>query len=207
MKKIALLAAIISIVVNCLSAQERDQLHFGLKVGANYSNVYDIKGQDFTADNKFGLAAGLFVSIPLGEILGVRPEVLFSQKGYESNGSVLGVGYKITHTANFIDVPILLELKPADFITIVAGPQYSYLISQKNTFSSSLFSGQQQQNFDNTNIRKNILCFIGGIDLNVKPLVIGLRAGWDILHNNGDGTSTSPRYKNVWYQATLGFRF
>src|SRR5450759_311149 len=46
-----------------IDAQERDQVHFGLKVGANYSNVYDIsgvnlqnltgkdnKGQDFTAN-------------------------------------------------------------------------------------------------------------------------------------------------------------
>ena len=41
-----------------IDAQERDQVHFGLKVGANYSNVYDIKGQDFTANYKWGLAGG-----------------------------------------------------------------------------------------------------------------------------------------------------
>ena len=147
------------------------------------------------------------MSIPLGEYLGVRPELLYSGKGYESTGNFLGNGYKITHSSNFIDVPILLEIKPVKYITVVAGPQYSYLINQKNEFSSSLLTVQQQKDFDQTNIRKNILCFLGGLDFNISPAVIGLRAGWDFLNNNGDGTSTSPRYRNVWYQATIGIMF
>ncbi len=68
MKKIILIAAMLVIVANYIDAQERDQIHFGLKVGANYSNVYDIKGQDFTADYKWGMAGGIFVSIPLGDV-------------------------------------------------------------------------------------------------------------------------------------------
>lgn len=207
MKKIILIAAMLVIVANYINAQERDQVHFGLKVGTNYSNVYDIKGEDFTADHKWGLAGGLFVSIPLGEYLGVRPEILYSEKGYESTGSFLGSSYKITHSSNFIDIPILLEIKPAKYITVVAGPQYSYLINQKNKFSSSLFTAQQQNDFDQINIRKNTLCFLGGLDFNISRAVIGLRAGWDVLNNNGDGTSSSPRYRNVWYQATLGVMF
>jgi hypothetical protein len=190
-----------------MKAQDRDQFHFGLKAGANYSNVYDIKGQDFTADYKFGFAGGIFIAIPLGNYFGIEPEILYSQKGYESNGSILGASYKITHSADYIDIPILLQIKPSDFLTIVAGPQYSYLISTKNKFNSSLLSAQQQQDFDNINIRKNILGVTGGLDFNIMNLVIGTRVGWDVLHNNGDGTSSNPRYRNMWYQATLGFRF
>ena len=207
MKKIILIVPILIIVANYIDAQERDLVHFGLKIGANYSNVYDIKGQDFTANYKWGLAGGIFVSIPMGEYLGIRPELLYSEKGYESTGNFLGSGYKITHSSNFIDVPILLEIKPVKYITVVAGPQYSYLINQKNEFCSSLLTVQQQKDFDQTNIRKNILCFLGGLDFNISPAVIGLRAGWDFLNNNGDGTSTSPRYRNVWYQATIGIMF
>jgi hypothetical protein len=36
----------------------------------------------------------------------------------------------------------------------------------------------------------------------MNNIVIGARAGWDLLNNKGDGTSTTPRYKNMWYQAT-----
>lgn len=218
MKKIFLIVTVLTIFSAYSSAQDsddhdrddRDQrslVHFGLKAGANYSNVYDIKGQDFTADFKYGLAAGLYLGLPLGKYLGIRPEILYSQRGYESTGSVLGAGYKITHSADFVDIPLLLEIKPVEFVTIVAGPQYSYLIHQKNAFTNSFLTAQQEQTFDNINIRKNTLCFTAGLDLNISHLVIGTRFGFDLLQNNGDGTSTNPRYRNLWYQATLGVRF
>ena len=60
--------------------------------------------------------------------------------------------------------------------------------------------------FSNDTLRKNIFGLTGGIDLNFNHLVAGLRAGWDVK-NNGDGTSDTPRYKNMLYQATLGYRF
>ncbi len=207
MKKTILIAAIFSIFTFCVNAQDRDQPHFGIKGGVNYSNVYDIKGQDFSADFKLGFAGGLFVAIPLGELFGIQPEILYSQKGYISKGSILGSSYKITHTSDYIDIPILLQIKPSDYITIVAGPQYSYLVSTKNKFENSILNIQDQKDFDNTNIRKNILAVVGGLDFNIEHVVIGTRVGYDIMNNNGDGTSTSPRYRNLWIQATLGFKF
>ena len=68
----------------------REKLSFGIKAGANYSNVYDSEGEDFVADAKFGLAVGGFVSIPLGKFIGVQPEILFSQKGFKSSGTYFG---------------------------------------------------------------------------------------------------------------------
>ena len=32
------------------------------------------------------------------------------------------------------------------------------------------------------------------------------KAGWDVQNNHGDDTSTTPTYRNAWYQATIGFR-
>lgn len=209
MKKIMLI--IISLVTLICYAraqdEERNKVQFGLKIGANYSNVYDVSGQDFAADYKVGLATGIFVGIPIGKYFGIRPEFLYSQKGYKSTGNVLGLAYKITHSADFLDVPILFEIKPTGYVTVVAGPQYSFLLRHSNNFSSSLLTAQEQQDFDNVNLRKNILCFTGGIDFNIQHVIIGTRVGWDLLHNNGDGTSTRPRYRNLWYQATLGLRF
>jgi hypothetical protein len=48
---------------------------------------------------------------------------------------------------------------------------------------------------------------VGGVDFNVNNLVLGLRAAWDIKKNEGDGNSSTPRYKNMLFQATVGFRF
>lgn len=92
-------------------------------------------------------------------------------------------------------------------LTILVGPQFSFLVNEKNLFTSTTASVLQEQTFKNDNVRKNTLCLTGGVDVNVSSFVIGARAGWDVQNNNGDGTSTTPRYKNVWYQATIGFRF
>ena len=189
------------------TADKREQLHFGLKAGANYSNVYDSKGEDFVADAKFGLVGGAFISIPFGKYFGIQPEVLFSQKGYKAMGTFLGSTYSMTRTTDYIDVPLLLVFKPIENISIVFGPQYSYLLKQKDAFTGGTISSTQEQIYTNDNIRKNTFCLTGGLDLNMNHIILGLRTGWDMKNNNGDGTSTTPRYKNVWYQATLGFRF
>jgi hypothetical protein len=184
----------------------RDKLSIGLKIGANLSNVYDSEGDQFNADSKLGLAAGAFVSIPIVKYLGIQPEILFSQKGFKGSGSILGSDYSFTRTTNYIDVPLLVAFKPISTLTILAGPQYSYLVKQKYVFNSALVNLDQEEKFSNDNIQKNILCFIGGFDINLNQIVIGARAGWDLHTNNGDGTSDTPRYKNMWYQATIGVR-
>ena len=104
-------------------------------------------------------------------------------------------------------MPIFFAFKPIEFLTLLAGPQYSYLLKQEKVFTNSFITSDQVQNFKDNNIRKNTFCFVMGGDITMKHFVIGARAGWDLFNNNGDGTSTDPRYKNVWYQGTFGFRF
>jgi hypothetical protein len=212
MKKVILVFAFATCMFGSMFAQKnsadfREKLSFGVKAGVNLSNVYDSQGEQFNADSKLGLAAGVFVALPLGKYFGIQPEILFSQKGYKGSGSILGSDYSFSYTSNYIDVPLLLAFKPISLITIVAGPQYSFLIKDNYTFNSTLINVDQENVFENDNIRKNTLSFLGGIDFNLNRIVIGTRVGWDLQANKGDGTSETPRYKNIWYQATIGFRF
>lgn len=188
-------------------ADNREAMSFGLKAGVNYSNVYDSESQNFVADSKFGFAGGAFVTIPFGKFIGIQPELLFSQKGFKSSGTYLGSTYNMTRTTNYIDVPILFAVKPAKEVTLLFGPQFSYLTSQKDDFTGGSISSTQQQDFNNDNIRKNTFCLTGGLDFTLNNLVLGLRTGWDVKNNDGDGNSTTPRYKNMWHQLSLGFRF
>lgn len=209
-KKIALLCLLASPVATIAQSDEtdiRERLTFGLKVGTNYSNVYDSEGEEFDADAKFGFVGGAFVAIPIGKLIGIQPEILFSQKGFRASGNILGGNYEINRTTNYLDVPVFFLVKPLEFVTIMAGPQFSYLISQKDVFSNGVTTIEQEQEFENDDVRKNTLCFVGGIDLTMKHFVVGARGGWDLFNNNGDGTSTTPRYKNVWVQATVAYRF
>jgi hypothetical protein len=183
------------------------RFYIGLKGGVNYSNVYDSEGENFEADSKFGFVGGVFMAIPLGRYVGLQPEVLFSQRGFHGTGTLLGSNYKVTRTSNYIDIPLMLALKAGRGITFMAGPQFSYLLKQTDEFKTATQNVLQEEEFKTDNIRKNMMCFLGGIDLNFNHVVIGTRVGWDIRDNKGDGSSETPRYKNAWLQATLGIRF
>lgn len=213
MKKVIIMIAFVTIAVTNSNAQtkttadNRGAVSFGLKAGTNYSNVYDEQGNDFVADGKFGFVGGAFVAIPFGKFIGIQPEILYSQKGFKSSGTFLGNTYSMIRTTDFIDVPLLFAIKPINEVTVLFGPQFSYLLKQKDEFTGGTINSTQQQDFDNSNIRKNIMGLTGGADLNFGNVVVGLRAAWDIKENEGNGSSTTPRYKNMLYQATVGYRF
>lgn len=184
----------------------RKKFMMGLKIGGNYSNVYDSKGEDFATRAKSGWVAGGFFVLPINELIGVQPEILFSQKGFKGTGKILARDYKLTRTSNYLDIPIYLAVKPSEFITILGGIQYSYLFKQTDNFESGSTTIEQEQEFNNANIRKNSFGLVVGFDANMKHLVLGLRGGIDVLNNDGDGTTSTPKYRNNWIQFTIGYR-
>ena len=185
----------------------RQKLIFGLRAGVNYSKVYDAKGDNFVADPKWGFAGGAFVSIPIGTYLGIQPEVMLSQKGFKATGHVIGLPYTLTRTTTFIDVPVFLCVKASEFVSVLAGPQFSYLVKQVDAFGNGTTTIEQEQNFEKQDIRKNLFGLSVGANINLKHFVISGRSAWDVSKNNDDGSSSTPRYKNFNYQITLGYRF
>ena len=190
-----------------VSLQAQDRISIGAKAGLNISNIYDSEGETYSADAKTGYAFGGFLHIPLGGFFGIQPEVMFSQKGYQTSGSVLGLDYSTSRTYNYLDVPILLAIKPLGLATLLIGPQYSYLLKQTTNVVTPASNTTVVDEFTNDNIRRNTLGLVVGADVNLLQFVISGRVAWDLYDNNGDGTSTTPRYKNVNGQLTLGYRF
>jgi hypothetical protein len=207
MKKLIITSAFVMLTLISVQAQEAksrfwDGFKVGIKAGANYSNVYDTKGEEFTADGKFGFVGGAFLEVPITDYIGVRPEVLYSQKGFKASGRYLTAAYTFTRTTDNIDIPILLTIKPHQMFSVFAGPQFSFLVKQKDVFNSTLLTTEDQATFSND----NLMSLTAGFGINMGPATLDLRANYDLQNNNGDGTSTTPRYKNAWYQATLGIR-
>lgn len=195
-----------------ISAQEnttdlRERFLIGLKAGLNYSNVYDAGSEDFNPEPIPGLAAGLFVAIPINRYFGIQPEALIAQRGFRATGRILGSSYSLTRTTTYLDFPLLFAIKPSEFITILAGPQFSYLLKKTDRFANGSTSIEQEKEFENNDLRKNTLCVTGGVDLTLKHIVLSARVGWDIQDNNASGSATTPHYKNMWYQGCIGYRF
>lgn len=179
----------------------------GIKAGINRSNVYDAQGLDFVASPKTGFAGGIFVALPIGSLLGIQPEVLVSQKGFSSSGIMFNEPYYLERTSTFLDIPLQLQIKPFRFFTLLGGIQYSFLMRQTDSFTRGEVTVAQSQAFANDNIRKNIVGGVLGFDINIRHFVLSGRSGWDFRANRGDGSYYTPRYKNVWLQATVGYRF
>lgn len=201
-----LLAGFVSVGQGQTNDDEREKLVFGAKAGANLSNVYDASGENFKADPKMGFVGGAFLGIPIGKYLGIQPELLFSQKGYQSTGTMLGASYADVRTTSFLDVPLQVQFKPSQFVTFLGGVQYSYLLNQKDVLSYGSNYIEQYQAFKNDNIRRNIFGAVLGVDVTINHFIISSKACWDLQNNAGDGSSSMPRYKNVWLQLGVGFR-
>jgi len=197
--------------VSMLHAQDsdkdsREKFLFGLKVGLNNSNVWNVRDQTFVATSKYGFAGGIFVGLPFSKTIGFQPELLISQKGFRASGVILGLPYSCINTTTFVDIPLLLQFKPIKFLTILIGPQYSNMIHKKSVYTYISDTVNIEQEFNNENIRKNNLGFVFGVDFNIEYFVISGRYGWDLLNNHGEGKSSTPQYNNKWLQITLGLK-
>lgn len=210
MEKVIKLTAIIVglFIVNAVTAQEdfRERFSFGLKAGINVNNVYDSQNENFNADARVGFAGGAFFSLPLGKVFALQPEVMFSQKGIKASGTTLGIPYSLKRNVNYIDIPLLFAIRPANFISIVLGPQVNFKLNQQDKVSIGNTSSENSQDFEN-NIRTFMLGAQVGLDINIRHFVFSPRLALDLLNSNKDGSTNDPRYKNITAQFTLGYRF
>jgi len=213
MKKIIFLISTISIIsitsfgnLYAQTEDRRESLEFGVKLGMNLSNVWDGQSSEFQYDSKIGGMIGGFLGIPLSKFVGIQPEVLLSQKGFTGSGVLLSVPYSFSRTSTFLDIPLQLQLKPTEFFTLLIGPQYSYLLNQKDNYTFGSNSSAQEQEFKNDSIRKNILGAVLGADFIHNNMVLSARISWDLQSNKGDGTSSTPRYKNQLAQISFGLK-
>lgn len=178
----------------------------GFKAGLNVSNVYDCNQEYFNPKTKTGFAAGFFLALPIGKYLGIQPEIMYSQRGFKGSGKFLGSEYDLTRTISYIDIPLFFSFKPTEGISLLFGPQYSFLLNQHDAFSNSTLTVDQEQAFKNEKVKKHTYSLTGGIDFNLQNIVLGLRTGWDLISNKADEESGTPCYKNIWLQGTVGFR-
>jgi hypothetical protein len=177
MKKTAMLAAALLATAAVSSAQAQD-VRFGLRAGANYSNLAgDIKNES-TYNNKAGFLGGVLVNVPVTSdgFFSVQPEVLYSQKGFENKPTEYTglLDYKQQREGkvnyNYLDVPVLLRINAGGFIA-EAGPQYSYLLSSSNETKTTTTPAlgdaptttEAQNKNDVSGLNRNELGYLAGV--------------------------------------------
>lgn len=110
---------------------------FGVRGGANISNLSgDLRDED-RFENKVGFHAGIMANFGIVEdFFSIQPELLYSVKGFkneDSEFSLLGQNWRREGKVNYnyLDLPVLARIK-AGPLYFEAGPQASYLLSVNN---------------------------------------------------------------------------
>jgi hypothetical protein len=172
------------------------QLAVGIKGGVNMTKV---DGRSFADEFRYGYHLGGFVTVNLGSRFGVQPEVLFNQ--YQTR---TGTDFSNTYPngnnlqnvkLNYLTIPIMLNYRLANVLSLQAGPQFGVLISQDKNL---LQNGQEA-------FKSGEFSMAGGLQFNLSKLRLSGRyiVG---LNNIGDVGSTE-KWKNQNIQLSAGFAF
>ena len=184
------------------SREAKKKIVPGIRAGLVTSNVYDRHGENFVTDSKTGFSGGAYLALPLGSLLGVQPELIVLQKGFEGTGRIEGEQFYIDHTTTHVDIPLQVMIKPFKWFTFLIGPQYSFMIKDNTKYT---YANTRQTSFEAKTDRNQHVGTLTGIDLNINHVVVSFRSGWDLSKNSN--SSTVPTYRNRWIQWTLGYRF
>ncbi|MCO6173852.1 PorT family protein [Flavobacterium sp. NRK F10] len=191
-------------------SQSTTTASFGIKGGANFSNLY----VDDVDDNNVltGFNLGLFVNMPLNEVVSIQPEFLYSQKGAKlSYNNALATG-EAKFRLNYLEVPVLLKLNVTPNFNLHAGPYVAYLVDSKVTNETNGGTFDFEQNINNDDLNTFDYGLSGGFGFDFSTISIGARYNYGLntvgkKQNIGGTTYTFPDGKNSSVSVYMGIKF
>ncbi|HUQ96435.1 MAG TPA: porin family protein, partial [Chitinophagaceae bacterium] len=134
---------------------------FGIKGGVNMAML---SAKEFVAsakpetNNKTSYYAGAFVNIPLGAMLKLQPELVFSSQGSKMQETVTTTGgsrtFNYEEDLDYLNLPVMFQLQTPGGFVVETGPQFSYLIDAKQKGTSPISTSNEtdldpyRDNFD-----------------------------------------------------------
>ena len=116
------------------------QIVSGVKGGINLATVRYLNNGNTKA--RVGWNAGFLTEIPVENNLFIRPELLYSSKGFAFSAS--GAARSGSEKLNYIAVPVLAGYRPTEKSAILAGPEFGFL---RKAVSKSLGITEDRTNF------------------------------------------------------------
>ncbi len=169
------------------------QFNFGIKGGVNITKIDD---KAFKDQFRYGYHAGAFVEIGLGKMWGIQPEVLFNQYQTKVDTTLANIWNPLKSgqdaKLNYLSIPILLNYKLANILSLQAGPQFGVLISQDKNL---LQNGQDA-------FKKGDFSLLGGAQLNISK--IRLSGRYVVGLNDISDVSNQSKWKNQGWQLSVG---
>ncbi|PKB15655.1 porin family protein [Flavobacterium sp. 5] len=182
---------------------------FGIKGGVNFSNIYSTEVDDNNVLTSFN--AGVYASFPVGDILSIQPEVLYSRKGGELTYDNAITSGKTQFKLNYIEVPILLKVNITDNLNVQAGPYFAYLIDSKVSNDANGDALDFEDSYSNDDFNKFDVGISGAIGFDFNSIGIGARYNYGFTtigkeRNIAGTTYTIPDGKNSSLSLYLSYK-
>ena len=226
MKKILLLFVVLFIMNNAFS-----QIKFGVKTGVNFASLSDVEdsyadGYSWTIFQKDGMTTGfnvgVFTNVSLGNIISFQPELLFSMQGgkqlwYEhlNGGSGIVAGPNMKYQLGYVQLPLLIEIKPVANFGVLFGAQFGFNVSRKTVYTydgkSEYYSESEFYYFYDHGFKKNNADLVFGLQYTfIEKIIIGARYNLGLsnnLHFSYDNWRFAKGWKSNVIQTSLSFLF
>lgn len=172
MKSLFLGLAVLALATGTAFAQN---FNLGIEAGANASNLVgsDVSKVGSSLSSKLGFVGGGFLCLNFGNSFGIRPEVLYEQKGTAFSGTTS------TTELDYIEIPVLLKFglgTPMFNPAILVGPAFSWnMLAQSNGTNIP-------------NINTSDIGLIGGVELDFDKFLVSGRyeLGLDNVSQNSN---------------------
>lgn len=174
------------------------KVDLGVKLGANFQQLSG-DAKELQKAYKGGVVGGLFVGVFKGK-MGVQAEGLLKTVKYDFKTQVSTTPVSYSVNALYFDVPLLFEYKLAPRIWAQIGPQYSIMLSAKNSVNSN----DVKSSFNSADI-SGVLGIEATLPFHLTAGARYILGFSDVNNNSVSGYSGSLRNRSI--QAYVGFRF
>ncbi|MBO9203441.1 MULTISPECIES: porin family protein [Niastella] len=187
--------ALLTIASTLTSLSFAQGFHIGAKAGAN---IFKVDGTSMKDEFNFGYNVGAFAELNFSDKIGIQPEVMWNQTNYRTGdhfGSIYPHGVDdVKGKLNYLSIPVLLNVSPAKFLTLQAGPQFGILLNHDKTLVDN---GQEA-------FKKGDFSMLGGVQLNIGSFKLGGRYVVGLANIND--IDNKEKWKNQGFQVYLGTR-
>lgn len=197
---------------------------YGITAGADYTTLgkssYALESQSFNFKWRYGFQAGVYADLPLSTKFSITPQVLYTQKGGQVNMGIPEYSvpdgavnynrrYEGSTKLNYIDIPVLVTYKACGKLSIFAGPQVSFLLSQRSSFTDTrnpdpiYWNSNSKGGFTKTIIGGN-----AGIGYNYdKHLGLNLHYAYDFQHIGTNTDVSNSTERNSGFALMVSYLF
>ena len=180
---------------------EKTPISFGIKGGLNLATIRNsMIDNGFSATIKPGFHAGIFLNWRFTDVLGLQPEVLFSNQGFVVEGNTINF--------NYLHVPLMVKLYPGmGNFNIEFGPYFSFLMA----VNPNSMEMKKDYDFFSETVAFNLSNLKNGKDIGVAAgLGYEFHSGFVIGARYSHGLSDLAKnllWKNSVAAVSLGFKF